>query len=225
MPGAGAPAGAPAPGIPASPAACTLGAVSRTRQIVGRSFLAGYTGVTRVQRKAFSLLASGGFASFGAHSVISPPIRLDRADRIAVGAGVFIARGCWLHAEGDEQTVAIEIGDGTSIGAYSTLSATHSLRLGRNVLTAPGIYISDHSHEFGDPLRAVSAQGLTPAAAVEIGEGTWLGEGVVVCPGVRIGRFAVIGANSVVNTDIPDGGVAVGAPARVVRVRTGAPVA
>jgi acetyltransferase-like isoleucine patch superfamily enzyme len=186
---------------------------------VGRAFLQAYRGVARVRRKAFSVMASGGFASFGARSVLSPPIRIEGEERIAIGDGVFIGQGSWLHVEGDETAVAIEIGDGSSIGAYSALSAVHSLRIGRDVLTARGIYIADHTHEFTDPGLPVKQQGLTEVAPVEVGDGAWLGEGVVICPGVRIGRGAVIGAHSVVTADVPDGGVAVGAPARIVRVR------
>jgi acetyltransferase-like isoleucine patch superfamily enzyme len=52
---------------------------------------------------------------------------------------------------------------------------------------------------------------------VLIRQGAWLGQNVVVCPGVTIGRGAVIGANSVVNRDIPDFCVAAGAPARVLK--------
>ena len=50
-----------------------------------------------------------------------------------------------------------------------------------------------------------------------IGDGAWLGQNVVVCPGVTIGRGAVIGANAVVLDDVPDYAVAVGVPASVVR--------
>lgn len=186
---------------------------------MGRGFLAGYRGMTRIRRKAFSVLASGGFAEFGAHSVLAPPIRLEGEERIAIGHGVDVGPNSWLHVEGDEKSVAIVIGDGASIGAHSTLSAVHSVRIGRRVLTARNIYVSDHTHEFSDPLQPIKDQGLTRVAAVEIADGAWLGENVVVCPGVRIGRGAVIGANSVVTTDVPDGAVAVGAPARVVRIR------
>ncbi len=191
------------------------------RQSVGRSFLTGYRGSARVHRKAFSLLAAGAFARFGTSSVITPPVRIEGEERIAIGSGVFVGTGCWLHVEGATDDVAIEIGDGTSIGAYSTLSAIHSIRIGRRVLTARHIYISDHSHHFGDPDLPVRDQGFTKIEPVEIGDGAWLGESVVVLPGVRIGRGAVIGAHSVVMSDVPDWGVAVGAPARVVRNRTG----
>jgi acetyltransferase-like isoleucine patch superfamily enzyme len=194
--------------------------MARTPSRGGRYFLASYKGLARLRRKAFSVLASGGFAEFGTHSVLALPIRLEGEERIAIGHGVDVGVGSWLHVEGDETSVAIEIGDGTSIGAYSALSAVHSLRIGRRVLTARGIYIADHTHEFADPSHPVKDQGLTRVAAVEVGDGAWLGENVVVCPGVRIGRGAVIGANSVVTADVPDGAVAVGAPARVVRIRT-----
>jgi acetyltransferase-like isoleucine patch superfamily enzyme len=52
---------------------------------------------------------------------------------------------------------------------------------------------------------------------VRIGDGSWLGHGTVVLPGVTIGRHVVIGANSVVTDDIPDRCVAAGSPARVIR--------
>ena len=91
------------------------------------------------------------------------------------------------------------------------------MRLGRKVLFARNVYVSDHSHRFDDPSRAVLDQGVDRIAAVDIGDGAWLGQNVVVGPGVRIGRGAVIGANAVVLDDVPDHCVAVGAPARVVR--------
>ena len=52
---------------------------------------------------------------------------------------------------------------------------------------------------------------------VSIGSGSWLGHGVVVLPGSRIGKNVAVGANSVVTGDLPDFCVAVGAPARVIR--------
>jgi acetyltransferase-like isoleucine patch superfamily enzyme len=53
---------------------------------------------------------------------------------------------------------------------------------------------------------------------VNIEDGSWLGQNVVVLPGVTIGAGAVVAANSVVREDVPPGSVAAGAPARVVRM-------
>jgi len=187
-------------------------------RVLGGGFLAGYRLTRRAWAKTFSVLASGAFASFGSRSVLQPPIRLAGERRIAVGSDVFVGSGSWLHVLDDGgRGVVLEIGDGTSIVGDCVLSAARSLRLGRKVLIARNVYVSDHSHAFEDPSRAVLDQGIDRVAPVEIGDGAWLGENVVVGPGVRIGRGAVIGANAVVLDDVPDHAVAVGAPARVVR--------
>jgi acetyltransferase-like isoleucine patch superfamily enzyme len=49
-----------------------------------------------------------------------------------------------------------------------------------------------------------------------VGEGTWIGAGAVVIPGIRIGKNCIIGAGSVVVKDIPDGVKAYGNPCKIV---------
>ena len=53
---------------------------------------------------------------------------------------------------------------------------------------------------------------------VEIGDYAWIGAGATVLPGVCIGRHAIIGAASVVTKDVPDYAVAVGNPAKVIKM-------
>lgn len=187
------------------------------RRVTARAFLGLYRSSARIRAKAFSVLSGGAFASFGRETVLQPPVRLSGEARIALGRGVFVGSGSWLQAIGSETDVALRIGDGTSIAGGCVLSAASSIRLGRSVLVARNVYIADHSHAYGDPSRPVLDQGITKVEAVEVDDGAWLGENVVICPGVRIGKGAVVGANSVVLDDVPDHAVAVGAPARVVR--------
>ena len=52
---------------------------------------------------------------------------------------------------------------------------------------------------------------------VEIGERTFVGVGATILPGVKIGSDCIIGAKTVVSKNIPDGSIAVGIPARVIR--------
>ena len=170
----------------------------------------------RLAVRLHSFLIGGSFAGFGHGTIIETPLRLSGESRIALGAGVFIGAGSWLQTVG-EGPVALQIGDGTSMSGLCVLSAAQSVRIGREVLFARNVYVSDHNHAFGDPTRSVIEQGLADPRPVEIGDGAWLGENVVVCPGVTIGRGAVVGANAVVLKSIPDFAVAVGVPARVVR--------
>jgi acetyltransferase-like isoleucine patch superfamily enzyme len=195
-----------------------IGGVDGLRRAVGRAFVAGYRFRVRVEAKAFSVLSAGAFGAFGARSVLQPPVRLQGERHIAVGDGVFVGGGSWLQVLGSPASeMAIIIGDGVSIAGGCVLSAAESIRIGSRVLIARNVYVADHMHAFNDPSRPVLDQCITRIRPVEIADGSWLGENVVVGPGVRIGRGAVVGANAVVLDDIPDFSVAVGAPARVVR--------
>jgi acetyltransferase-like isoleucine patch superfamily enzyme len=195
------------------------------RRSVGRAALSAYRLAQRAYGKSFSLLAGGAFASFGRRSVLQPPIRLAGEGSISIGDDVWIGPGSWLQSIGESDGVTITIGDGTSIAGNVVLSAASSVRIGRKVLFARGAYVSDHIHRYDDTSRAVLEQGLARVEPVEIGDGAWIGENVVVCPGVRIGTGAVIGANAVVTEDVPDHTLAVGAPARVIRRFGETPVA
>jgi lipopolysaccharide O-acetyltransferase len=176
-----------------------------------------YRTLVRVRDRLFTIGTRSAFASFGAHSVIQLPVRLNGEAAVAVGSDVFIGAGSWIQVLDANAGASIVIGDGTSIAGHCVLSAAHSIRIGSKVLMARNVYIADHGHAFEDPTTAVLEQGLRDVRPVEIGDGAWLGQNVFVGPGVSIGRGAVVGANSVVLANVPDHSVAVGTPARIVR--------
>lgn len=176
----------------------------------------------RARAKLFSLAISRSFASFGAGSVIQPPLRLAGEARMVIGSGVFIGSDSWLQViENPDSGNALFVGAGTSIAGHCVLSAIESIVIGPRVLIARNVYVADHTHGYTDAARPIIDQPLTGVRPVEISAGAWLGQNVVVCPGVRVGTGAVVGANSVVLDDVPDYAVAVGAPARVVRTLSG----
>lgn len=181
-------------------------------------FADAYRDWQRLRTRIFSALLRGSFASFASSARIQSPLRLDGARHIAIGEDVFIASNCWLATyEADGHAGELEIGDGTRITGYCVLAAAARVTLGRSVLLARNVYIADHRHAYADTALPVLAQGFAKIAPVEICDGAWLGQNVVVAPGVRIGRGAVIGANSFVRDDVDDHCVAVGTPARIVR--------
>jgi acetyltransferase-like isoleucine patch superfamily enzyme len=91
-----------------------------------------------------------------------------------------------------------------------------SIIIGRGVEIAPNcaFYPYNHGIEPGEP---ISRQPLQTKGDIIIGDNAWLGFGVIVLDNVKIGKGSVIGAGSVVTHDIPDGSIAVGVPARVIR--------
>lgn len=80
-------------------------------------------------------------------------------------------------------------------------------------LIASGTSILCHEHVYRDP----NDFDLPLLKPVEIGERTFVGVGVTILPGVTIGSDCIIGAGSLVSKDIPNGCLAVGVPAKVIR--------
>ena len=99
-----------------------------------------------------------------------------------------------------------------------------AITIGSQVLIASHVqlYTATHAPEPSDRLLSDwqekgTAWFRTYAEPITIEDGVWLGGGVIVLPGVRIGRNSVIGAGSVVTRSIPENCVAVGNPCRPIR--------
>jgi acetyltransferase-like isoleucine patch superfamily enzyme len=189
------------------------------RRWLGATTLQGAELLIRTRDKAWTMLVSGAFERFGPRSTLAWPTRLAGVEHIGVGRRVYLGPGSWLQTLSRPDTPAprIHVGDGVSSAGTLTLSAVQEIVVEDGVLFARNVYVSDHIHRFEDRDRAVQDQGLDKVAPVRIGAGAWLGQNVVVCPGVTIGAGAVVGANSVVTKNLPARCVAVGAPAHVVR--------
>ena len=166
------------------------------------------------------------FGAFGDGSVICyPPNTLMNVQYIRIGAATMIGPQVALSAgmvPGQRciSDTVVSIGDRCLIGRGSGIVGHLSIEIGDDVWTGHHVYITDQNHGFDDPTRPI-AQQVQPERPVRIGSGSWIGHGSVILPGATIGRNVVIGANSVVSGDVPDFSVAVGAPARVVRLISG----
>lgn len=149
---------------------------------------------------------------------IYSPLKINGKRCIYIGNNVTVEYKTWLAAVSPQQgkIARLEIGNGTAIGHFNHIYATESIKIGCNVLTADRVYISDNLHDYQDIATPILKQPIKQIACVEIGDGSWLGEGVCVI-GAKIGKGCVIGANAVVTKDIPDYSVAVGIPAKVIK--------
>ncbi len=125
----------------------------------------------------------------GGESVwMQPPFFCDYGSNILLGERVFFNFNCVVL-----DVCRVLIGDYTLFGpAVQIYTATH-------------------------PMNAELRRKQEFAKPVEIGADVWVGGGAIVCPGVKIGSKAVIGAGSVVTRDIPEGVFAAGNPCRVIR--------
>ncbi len=90
--------------------------------------------------------------------------------------------------------------------------------IGSKVQIAPNCSFYPYDHTF-NAAELIINQPLKTKGGIVVGDDVWLGTGVIVLDGVKIGRGAVIGAGSVVTHDIPDGAIAAGVPARLIKFR------
>lgn len=108
---------------------------------------------------------------------------------------------------------------GITIGNYCLIcpgvriSAAAEINIHDSVMLASGVYVTDADwHEIYDRGTPIGT-----TAPVTLEENVWVGDSCIVCKGVTIGRNSIIGAGSVVVSDIPPDSIAVGNPARVVK--------
>jgi acetyltransferase-like isoleucine patch superfamily enzyme len=136
--------------------------------------------------------------------------RVDLSDGVRIYGDTFIQTG---------QGGSVKIGGDTHIQPGCHLLAYKaSIEIGRDVQIAPRCAFYPYDHGIF-PGELIWKQPLTTKGNINIEDDVWLGFGVIVLSGVRIGRGAVVAAGSVVTHSIPAGAIAVGVPARVVKMR------
>ncbi|MDE6627134.1 MAG: acyltransferase [Lachnospiraceae bacterium] len=139
---------------------------------------------------------------------------------IKIGKGVSIAYGTRIEPVCQwgkrKYRPSIVIGDGVNIEQGCHITCADSVVIGKGASLLPYCMITDISHDYQNINLPPNRQGIT-VKRTTIGEHTTIGFGACVMPGVTVGKHCVIGANSVVNQDIPDFCVVVGAPARIVK--------
>jgi acetyltransferase-like isoleucine patch superfamily enzyme len=137
-----------------------------------------------------------------------------REGRLEVGPQTVFEPGVWLTAPGSAR---IRIGAGSFLNLGVMVASMELVEIGDHCMFANGCFITDANHRFDDHDRPVPWQGFTTKGPTRLGDNVWCGAGVVVTSGVTIGERCVIGANSVVTTDLPPFSIAAGAPAKVLR--------
>jgi galactoside O-acetyltransferase len=128
----------------------------------------------------------------------------------SVGQGVFIQPPFYANWGGAH----VHLGDGVYANYNLTLVDDGNIFIGSHTMIGPNVTLATAAHPIDPTLRAKAFQYNKD---IHLGENVWLGAGVIVLPGVTIGKNSVIGAGSVVTKDIPENVVAVGSPCHVLR--------
>ena len=118
----------------------------------------------------------------------------------------------------------IFIGDDVIVGPNTTFIDNEKIIIGSCVLLAPNLQIYTSHHPILPENRYILDRNETDtmyfrtgANPVEIKYGVWIGGGVIILPGVTIGKNSIIGAGSVVSRSIPANCVADGNPCKPIK--------
>ena len=137
---------------------------------------------------------------------------LRHPERIRIDPHVIIKDGARLCVTNPD--AELQIGTWTTIGYHTFVFANARIRIGANCLIAPFCYLVDTNHGFKKE-RLIREQPMT-SSPILIEDDVWLGQGVTVLSGVKIGKGSVVAAGSVVITSCPPYSVLSGNPARVI---------
>jgi acetyltransferase-like isoleucine patch superfamily enzyme len=182
------------------------------------------------------LLGSAGKGTiFGDGVVLRHPQKIHLAD------GVLLADQCVLDARGEtndglrigEQSIIgqramvtckngnITLGRRVGVGAFATLFSVggNHLNIGDDVLIGPYACLEATLYHHDRTDIPIAQQDYDFRGGVTVGRGAWLGAHVTVLDGVHIGQGAIVGANSLVTQDVPDLGIVMGTPARLMGYR------
>lgn len=164
------------------------------------------------------------FKSMGSNVILGRNIALRHAQKIVIGDRVAIDDNCLLDAKGageegiqigndvmiardtiiQGKLASVKIGDRCIIGSQCQFSSAGGIQIGNNVMIAGQCYIGGGRYRMDSREIPIRDQELYTKGPVVIEDDVWLGAGVIVLDGVRIGKGCFIGAGSVVTEDVPD---------------------
>jgi acetyltransferase-like isoleucine patch superfamily enzyme len=153
---------------------------------------------------------SSDFAAIGTNVVIEHGAIVLKPECIRIGSNVYVGHYCVLRGYDGNQLV---IGDDTWIGQFCYINAAGGVRIGSKVGIGPAVKImsSRHSEEGREvPVLLCDLE----FAAVNIEDGSDLGMGCIILPGVTVGRCSQVGAGAVVTKDVEPYAIVAGVPAR-----------
>jgi len=157
--------------------------------------------------------------------IIRLPFDIRNKKNIQIGKGFITGTGCRLEAypEENRDKKVLVIGRHVEINDYVHITCAASVIINDDVLIASKVYISDINHGnysgngLHDSPESIPSKRKNIGKPVFIDEKVWIGESACILPGSRIGKGCIIGAMSLVNSEIPPYSIAVGVPAKVIK--------
>lgn len=176
--------------------------------------------VTELKRKFWMLhYIKIHFAEIGRNTVIDNRVSFLGEKFITIGDSCFIGADstiqCFDCYSSKKYAPNVRIGNNVSFTRRTTIYCAERIEIGDDTMIGSDVLITDENHGT-DPLHTYRANPLMTKPVI-IGKNVWVGDKVIILPGVTIGDNAIIGAGSVVTKSIPPYTICAGNPARVIK--------
>lgn len=158
------------------------------------------------------------FRNFGRNSSIMRGLQVHNPSGVFISNNVRIGKFARLSCYPIKAKLgSILIGDNCYIGDFFSVLSADCVEIKNDVLFASYVTLIGENHGM-DPECGIKygLQELTGGKVV-VNDHCWIGEKVIIMPGVTIGAYSIIGAGSVVTHDVPDYSLAVGNPAKIIK--------
>lgn len=175
----------------------------------------------KIKHKIQKLYWSRRFGAMVGYIRMGKDITFQNPECLYFGKGIGIGKYAYFlpctEYAGIKYSPKITIGDGTWIGIRNSFACIDKIEVGKNVLFAGYVHVTDHSHGYENVDEPIMEQKLISKGPVTIEDDCWLGFGSEILSGVHIGRHAIVAARAVVTHDVPPYSIVAGNPARVVK--------
>lgn len=160
------------------------------------------------------------YRKYGTNVRFAKALFVKHPECISIGNNVSIRSGIRLEPitewRGKKYNPHIVIGNHVAIEQNVHIACAKMVKIEDGVLISSNVFITDCAHSYKDVKKRVLQQHLIVTETV-IGKDSFVGSGAKILAGVKIGKHCVIGANSVVNHDVPDYSVVAGTPAKIIK--------
>lgn len=155
------------------------------------------------------------FKKIGKNVILEKGIKVFHPENISIGDNVYIGHNAIIKGYYINE---MKIGNNSWIGQNVFLHSGGGLEIEDSVGIGPGTIIITHYHQ-EEELEKPILECEQIFKKVTIEKGCDIGVGSVILPGIKIGKFSIVGAGSVVTRDVKSFSIVAGNPAKLLRTR------
>ncbi|WP_228850345.1 acyltransferase [Aegicerativicinus sediminis] len=171
---------------------------------------------SKLQPKALIKVMKNCSFTAGIECLIGENSRLYVQSNWRFGDRVEIQTNCSLAAREPNYFGKLLIGDNTHIGDFTIIDLVDDIVIGNDVAIGPNCTLYTHDHDYSNK-QLPAWKGGIKSAPIIIENGAWIGSGVTILPGVKIGERCVVAAGSVVTKSLHGESIYGGTPAKIIK--------